>query len=124
MAESFPIRMNDNIIQKGCALAEKRRAYLAELYSSGRWELYYTEPEFRKVERQVIEQCAGWKSLTLVGVDKVTDMREAMDGYRADSEQAEPDIAITSPDAHYDTYNDRRGAILPRAMRFLLPQPI
>ena len=43
--------------------AERRRAYFAELYSSGRWKLYYTEEELLVRIRDVTDICERWADI-------------------------------------------------------------
>jgi hypothetical protein len=44
-------------------LAERRRGHFAELYSSGRWRLYYEEDVFRAQAREVARICDRWASI-------------------------------------------------------------
>jgi hypothetical protein len=44
-------------------LAEQRRAYFAELYRSGRWQLYYEEDKFLARARAVAEICDRWTKI-------------------------------------------------------------
>jgi uncharacterized repeat protein (TIGR03809 family) len=44
-------------------LAERRRAYFAELYSSGRWKRYYTEELFLERMREVTADADTWVQL-------------------------------------------------------------
>jgi uncharacterized repeat protein (TIGR03809 family) len=51
------------IAQKWRELAERRRGYFSELYSSGRWKLYYTEEELLVRMRDVTGICERWANL-------------------------------------------------------------
>ena len=44
-------------------LAEKRRAYLIELYDSGRWKHYYTEEQLVARMREAINLADKWERL-------------------------------------------------------------
>jgi uncharacterized repeat protein (TIGR03809 family) len=44
-------------------LAERRLKYLIELYESGRWKLYYNEPEFLKIVRDAHAGLKAWETL-------------------------------------------------------------
>jgi uncharacterized repeat protein (TIGR03809 family) len=45
------------------ALAEKRRAYFLELFQSGRWELYYTEPQIMLRIREANATADAWATI-------------------------------------------------------------
>src|ERR1039457_2289 len=53
----------DEISRKWLALAERRLAYFAELYRSGRWQRYYTRERFTVLMRDVIGAVKTWKRL-------------------------------------------------------------
>jgi uncharacterized repeat protein (TIGR03809 family) len=44
-------------------LAERRLKYLLELYESGRWKIYYNEPEFLKIVREAHAALKAWENL-------------------------------------------------------------
>ena len=56
--ESF--RVSPENTRKWHELAERRRAYLVELYRSGRWRRYYTEDAFLAHLREVMEGVEAW----------------------------------------------------------------
>ena len=60
MTERPAFRQFGNVAQKWRGLAEKRRAYYAELYRSGRWKLYYTEDEMLARIREVVGASERW----------------------------------------------------------------
>jgi uncharacterized repeat protein (TIGR03809 family) len=60
MTERPASRQLGKVAQKWRGLAEKRRAYYAELYRSGRWKLYYTEDEMLKRIREVVGASERW----------------------------------------------------------------
>ena len=53
----------DEISRKWLALAERRLAYFAELYRSGRWQRYYIRERFTVLMRDVIGAVKTWKRL-------------------------------------------------------------
>jgi uncharacterized repeat protein (TIGR03809 family) len=63
MAEQLNKQPYGTIAQKWRDLAERRRAYFAELYSSGRWKHYYTEEQFVARMREVVNAADAWTQL-------------------------------------------------------------
>lgn len=55
------------IARKWLALAERRRAHVAELRDSGRWKHYYTPAELLEALREAVAARDRWA--TLAGVD-------------------------------------------------------
>jgi uncharacterized repeat protein (TIGR03809 family) len=55
----------DEISRKWLDLAERRLAYFAELYRSGRWQRYYTRERFTVLMRDVIGAVKTWKQLAV-----------------------------------------------------------
>ena len=53
----------DRISQKWRDLAERRLAYFTELYSSGRWQRYYTPEDFAVRMRDVVKAAQVWSHL-------------------------------------------------------------
>jgi uncharacterized repeat protein (TIGR03809 family) len=56
-------RLSIETTRKWHALAERRRAYFVELYSSGRWRRYYSEEAFRAHLRNVMQGVDIWAKL-------------------------------------------------------------
>jgi uncharacterized repeat protein (TIGR03809 family) len=56
--------MSSEITQKWRDLAEKRRAYFVELYSSGRWKHYYTEEQLLARTREAMRLAETWERLS------------------------------------------------------------
>lgn len=50
----------DSIARKWLALAERRRAHVAELSDSGRWRHYYTLEELREAMREAASSRDAW----------------------------------------------------------------
>jgi uncharacterized repeat protein (TIGR03809 family) len=44
-------------------LAEKRLDYYTELYRSGRWQIYFTEADFRLRMQDVVRAVKQWREL-------------------------------------------------------------
>ncbi len=52
-----------SVIVRWRMLAERRLQYLIELYETGRWKVYYKEPEFLKVVQEARVALATWEQL-------------------------------------------------------------
>lgn len=50
----------DSVARKWLALAERRRAHVAELYDTGRWRHYYTRAELVEAMREAIRVRDEW----------------------------------------------------------------
>ena len=61
----------DPIAQKWRAFAERRRAYLVELYDSGRWKRYYSEEQFLYRMREAIQLTERWAEVAPRAADEV-----------------------------------------------------
>ncbi len=55
---------SEQIAQRWCDLAERRRSHFIELYESGRWKHYYSEADFVIRLRDVINGAEQWQKLT------------------------------------------------------------
>jgi uncharacterized repeat protein (TIGR03809 family) len=56
-------RRYDDIARKWHALAERRRAYLAEMRDSGRWQRYYQWDDIVEAVREAADACDVWARL-------------------------------------------------------------
>lgn len=63
MANSGNAERGRNVIARWRMLAERRLQYLIELYETGRWKVYYKEPEFLKVIQEARVALATWEQL-------------------------------------------------------------
>ena len=63
MIEQPAFQQFGRIAQKWRELAERRRDYFAELYSTGRWKLYYNEHELLVRMRDVVAICDRWAKI-------------------------------------------------------------
>ena len=52
-----------DILDRWCKIAEQRLGYLVELYESGRWKLYYDEPEFLAMIQETRSALKVWHEL-------------------------------------------------------------
>ncbi len=52
-----------SVVVRWRMLAERRLKYLIELYESGRWKLYYNEPEFLSIVREAHAGLKAWETL-------------------------------------------------------------
>jgi hypothetical protein len=72
-------------------LALKRRAHFIELYETGRWRHYYTEPEFAAELRKLTQMVGRWSDLAR---DTGIDLQRIADGV--------PDPAAAMPPSARD----------------------
>ena len=63
MANSGNAEHGRSVIARWRMLAERRLQYLIELYETGRWRVYYKEPEFLKVIQEARVALATWEQL-------------------------------------------------------------
>ena len=63
MATQIPARVPDDNVRGWTLLAEQRRAHYEDLYRSGRWQLYYSEIQFRIRVRQAVALCDAWRAV-------------------------------------------------------------
>lgn len=63
MANSGTTEHGRNVVTRWRMLAERQLAYLVELYETGRWTLYYEEPEFLKVIQEARAALKTWERL-------------------------------------------------------------
>ncbi len=63
MSKSVGFWDSGGIARRWCGLAERRRAYLGELYRTGRWRHYYSEQEFLACVRQAAADIDAWDAL-------------------------------------------------------------
>ena len=63
MANSGDAERGRSVIARWRMLAERRLNYLIELYETGRWRVYYKEPEFLKVVQEARAALKTWEQL-------------------------------------------------------------
>jgi len=70
--------MPDEVVRGWSVLAEQQRAHYEELYRTGRWQLYYSETQFRIRVRRAVELCDTWQAVIAgVGGSKHDDREPA-----------------------------------------------
>jgi uncharacterized repeat protein (TIGR03809 family) len=63
MANSGNADHGRSVVARWRMLAERRLNYLIELYETGRWKVYYKEPEFLNVIQEARLALATWEQL-------------------------------------------------------------
>ncbi len=63
MANSGDAERGRSVIARWRMLAERRLNYLIELYETGRWKVYYKEPEFLAVIQEARAALKTWEQL-------------------------------------------------------------
>ena len=63
MTTSFDADRYQHALERWRALAERRLAYMAQLYESGRWRHYFSEEEFIRAVRETRASVEAWREL-------------------------------------------------------------
>jgi uncharacterized repeat protein (TIGR03809 family) len=63
MANSGSAEQGRSVVVRWRLLAERRLNYLISLYETGRWKVYYAEPEFLKVIQEARAALKTWEQL-------------------------------------------------------------
>lgn len=63
MANSGDAEHGRSVVVRWRLLAERRLNYLISLYETGRWKVYYREPEFLKVVQEARAALKTWEQL-------------------------------------------------------------
>jgi uncharacterized repeat protein (TIGR03809 family) len=63
MANSGDAKCGRSVTARWRMLAERRLNYLIELYETGRWKIYYKEPEFLKAIQEARAALRTWEQL-------------------------------------------------------------
>lgn len=63
MANSGGAEQGRSVVVRWRLLAERRLNYLISLYETGRWKVYYQEPEFLKVVQEARAALKTWEQL-------------------------------------------------------------
>lgn len=63
MANSGDAEHGRSVVVRWRLLAERRLNYLIGLYETGRWKVYYSEPEFLKVVQEARAALKTWEQL-------------------------------------------------------------
>jgi uncharacterized repeat protein (TIGR03809 family) len=70
----------DDLARKWLVLAERRKAHFIDLYESGRWKHYYTEPQIIAELRAAGAACDDWAKI--VGVSPQAAARASLPASR------------------------------------------
>ena len=73
LTENGSFRMSAETSQKWQALAERRRAYFAELERTGRWRRIFTESTFQAGKREAERQVESWSKILQPTGKRVTN---------------------------------------------------
>jgi uncharacterized repeat protein (TIGR03809 family) len=68
MLEEIPRAFPVEVTRKWRELAQRRKAHLVDLYNSGRWRLYYTEPEYLERLREAVRNVDQWRATELAAL--------------------------------------------------------
>lgn len=63
MTNPGSIQHGRSVVTRWRMLAERRLNYLIELYETGRWKLYYKEPDFLKIIQEARAALKTWEQL-------------------------------------------------------------
>lgn len=63
MANSGSAEQGRSVTVRWRLLAERRLNYLINLYETGRWKVYYAEPEFLKIVQEARAALKRWEQL-------------------------------------------------------------
>lgn len=63
MAQRPDIERGRAIVERWCALAERRLDYLIELQDSGRWRRFHSEPDFQDNLKEARAAVESWRTL-------------------------------------------------------------
>ena len=95
MAEGIAPKFPVEVIRKWLDLAERRKAYLVDLYETGRWQLFYSEAEFVKRLREAIDAVGRWSITEQTSLESAGHGL-AVDAVAAEGTAGEPNV---SPDS-------------------------
>ncbi len=96
MANSGDAEQGRTVVTRWRMLAERRLNYLIELYESGRWKLYYKEPEFLKVIQEARLALKTWEQLAPPDPVQDTPVEVAMQQVTDSTIPASPFIGMSS----------------------------
>jgi len=97
MAIQIPTHMPDDVVRGWAVLAQQQRAHYEGLYQTGRWQLYYSEAQFRIRVRRAVELCDAWQALIAAARGPKHDDHEASGREAARlAELSPPPLSMTS----------------------------
>jgi len=84
-----------DLVARWQVLAERRLAYLAELFENGRWRRYYSDHDFLENIREAKAAVGAWRELSQNGI---IEKRPVIEAVPADlSDAPPPEIAGAQP---------------------------
>jgi uncharacterized repeat protein (TIGR03809 family) len=83
-----------DLVARWQVLAERRLAYLAELYETGRWRRYYSDHAFLENIREAKAAVGAWRELSGSGLE---DERPAIEVAPADGADTPPPEIAAAP---------------------------
>jgi len=105
MGNSGTAEHGRNVVARWRLLAERRLNYLLELHESGRWPLYYTEPEFLSAVQEARTALKTWEQLAPADVVQDKPIEIKIEQAASDIIPAPPLTAEPSP-AGVETEDD------------------
>jgi hypothetical protein len=72
---THPIVPTADVAQKFLALIEQRRAYLTDLYDTGRWKFYYSDEELCDRARELMALRDKWTAVAALGGNGLPALR-------------------------------------------------
>jgi hypothetical protein len=86
---TYPIVPTADVAQKFLVLIDQRRANLADLYESGRWQLYYSADELRARVRDLVMLRDKWAAVAALGGNGLPALRRWEAGSAAQANRAD-----------------------------------
>lgn len=96
MANSGNAEQGRSVVTRWRMLAERRLNYLVELYETGRWKVYYQEPEFLKVIQEARAALKTWEQLAPPNPVRDKPVEVAMEQAANSAIPASPFIGMSS----------------------------
>jgi uncharacterized repeat protein (TIGR03809 family) len=81
-----------DLVARWQVLAERRLAYLADLFETGRWRRYYSDDAFLENVREAKAAVGAWRKLSRSGIDDEPPATEVAPADVADTPP--PEIAV------------------------------
>ena len=86
------INLRDYQIPRWRKLAEQRLEHITELFVSGRWQRYFSEPDFLKIVRETKDAVAMWRRLDVPVLETPMPLRPSLAFVDHDGTPAESDV--------------------------------
>jgi hypothetical protein len=109
MAIQFPPHMPDDAVRGWAVLAERQRAHYEDLYRTGRWQLYYSEAQFRIRVRRAVELCDAWQAV----IEAAGGPRDS-EGAPVSSREAQRLAELSPPPLSTTSFRTRLAGLEPR----------